>query len=73
LDAEHERSQAFLSMCSCCKRSLLEPVGWLDLEEVSVRLRIFEMPKIPKVHYTVCPNCASAAQQTHIGKLPSVN
>jgi predicted Fe-S protein YdhL (DUF1289 family) len=73
LDPNRERSDAFLSMCSCCKRSLLEPVGWLDLEDISVRLRIFEMPKIPQVHYTVCPSCALSAGKKHGIGFPSIN
>ena len=39
-------------------RALLEAAGWLDLEEVSVRLRLFESQKVPELRYTTCPPCA---------------
>jgi hypothetical protein len=62
LDPLRPRSRAFLTMCSCCKRSLLEPYGWLDIEDVSVRLRLFEQQGIPELHYEVCPACAQATK-----------
>ena len=59
LNAERPRSTAFLTICSCCKRALLEPRGWLDLEEVCLRLRIFEAQEVPQLRHTVCHECAN--------------
>ena len=58
LESTRTRSDAYLTMCSCCKRALLEPVGWLDVEDVSVRLRLLEAPKVPQLRHTICPECA---------------
>jgi len=58
LDTEPRRSIAFLTMCSCCKRALLEPRGWMDLEEVCLRLKIFEAQEVPQLRHTVCHECA---------------
>jgi hypothetical protein len=65
LDRDCPRSDAFLTMCSCCKRSLIESAGWLEVEEVAVRLGLFERPRGPQLRHTICPSCALAA-----GNLP---
>jgi hypothetical protein len=39
---------------------LIESAGWLDIEEVGIRLRLFEQPSAPKLRYAVCPACADA-------------
>ncbi len=65
LDHDCERSQAFLTMCSFCKRSLLEPSGWLDLQNISLKLRTFDQAT-PQLRYTVCPECSSNTFH-HIG------
>jgi hypothetical protein len=57
LSHSRERSNAFLTMCSCCKRSLLEPKGWLEMEEIALRLRLYDQPSVPGLRYTVCPRC----------------
>ena len=58
LYSAQRRSNCFLTMCSCCKRALLESVGWLGLEDVSARLRVFDQPEVPGLRYTVCPECS---------------
>jgi hypothetical protein len=57
LDSARARSASFLTVCSCCKKALLETVGWLDLEDIAVRLGLFEMQKAPTLRHTVCPTC----------------
>jgi hypothetical protein len=57
LDDARPRSNAFLTMCSCCKRTLLEPLGWLEVEDVSARLGLFETEHVPKLRHTLCPEC----------------
>ena len=58
LDTSRPRSRSFLTMCSCCKRCLLEPHGWLDVVETSLRLRLFEAETPPELRHTICPTCA---------------
>ena len=58
LDSERQRSNAMLTICSCCKRALLEPLGWLEVEDVSVRLGLFETQEVPELRHAVCPECA---------------
>jgi len=60
LDSRRQRSTATLTICSCCKRALLEPAAWLDLEDVSVRLQLFETQHVPQLRHTVCPQCTDA-------------
>jgi hypothetical protein len=70
LDTDKRRSREFLTMCSLCKRSLVEPSGWLDLENISLTIRWFQQESIPQLRYTVCPECVGksrpvAEQQLH--------
>jgi hypothetical protein len=60
LDPEQRRSTAILTLCSCCKRALLEPDGWLELVDASIRLKLFEEEHVPELRHTVCPECADA-------------
>lgn len=62
LDAKQARSEDSLTMCSFCKRSLLEPSGWLELENISLRLRMFDQQTVPELHYTVCPACSNQVE-----------
>lgn len=59
LSRTSDRSEAFLTMCSCCKRSLLEPRGWLDMEDIALRLKLYDQQTVPGLRYTLCPHCAS--------------
>jgi len=61
LEAAQPRSDAVLTMCSCCKRMLLESDGWLDPQNISTRLRLFDEAKLPQLRYTVCPDCTESA------------
>lgn len=58
-----KRSSAVLTMCSFCKRALLEPSGWLDLEYISLRLRMMDEQTVPDLRYTICPQCATKIEQ----------
>ena len=64
LDSKQKRSNAFLTMCSFCKRSLIEPSGWLEMENISLKLRMYEAHTVPELRYTVCPECANQLQHT---------
>ncbi len=59
LDSRQKRSDAFLTMCSFCKRSLIEPSGWLEMENIALKLRMYEQQTVPELRYTVCPECAN--------------
>lgn len=50
-------SDCFLTMCSCCKRVLVESLGWLGLDDVSARLRILDQQQVPSLRYAVCSDC----------------
>lgn len=62
LEREQPRSKSFLTLCSCCKRALLDPMGWLDLADVAIRLRLFETRRVPSLRHSICPACADALQ-----------
>ena len=57
LDSSQQRSNDFLTMCSFCKRSLIEPSSWLDMENISLKLRLYEKQTVPELRYAVCPDC----------------
>jgi hypothetical protein len=57
LDHSQNRSEAFLTMCSFCKRTLIEPSGWLEMEDISLNLRMYDQQTVPELRYTVCPRC----------------
>jgi hypothetical protein len=59
LDPAKEKSEAVLTMCSFCKRALMEPSGWLELENISLKLRLYDQQKVPALRYTVCPDCSN--------------
>jgi hypothetical protein len=58
LNPSSKRSDAFLTMCSCCKRSLIEPSGWLEMEDIALRLRMYDQQAVPDLRYTLCPDCS---------------
>jgi len=58
-DRTKERSDESLTMCSMCKRSLIEPAGWQEMEDISLRLRLHDRANVPALRYTVCPQCTT--------------
>jgi hypothetical protein len=59
LDPRFPRSHDVLNVCSCCKRAMVEPMGWLEIEDIAVRLHLLEQERAPQMHYDVCPDCRS--------------
>jgi hypothetical protein len=57
LDPNRPRDDSFLWMCSCCKRALLESRGWLEAEEIAIRLHLDDKCKLPCLRQTLCPEC----------------
>ena len=60
LDKSRPRSNRILTFCSCCKRALLEPVGWLAAEEVSAKLKLLDAERFPNMREMICPKCAES-------------
>jgi hypothetical protein len=64
LDSNLPRSNAFLTLCSCCKQALLEPSGWIDIEDIAVRLKLLESQSVPELRHTICPTCVDTMQNS---------
>lgn len=60
LEPGEPRNEAFLTLCSCCKRALLETHGWLDLNEAVLRSGVFDRRRVPQLRYTFCDECREA-------------
>lgn len=73
LDPNEPRSDDALIMCSCCKRALLGASEWLDLQNISLRLRMFEQQEVPAMRYTVCPDCEQSAIPPDPTQTPTTN
>lgn len=58
LDTEQQRSKSFLLVCSCCKKAMLEPDVWLEIEKVALSEGLLESGKLPQLRYTICPECS---------------
>lgn len=61
LEPTFPRSQQMLTLCSCCKRILVETCGWLEIDDVAVRLQLFDKDRAPRLRNSVCPDCLVAA------------
>ena len=61
LDSAFPRSDNILTMCSCCKRAIIEPFGWLEIEEAAHRMRVVDKARAPKIRQAICPRCRAAA------------
>ena len=60
LDTDQQRSKSFLMVCSCCKKAMLEPDEWLEIEKVSLSVGLLEAGKVPQLRHTICPKCAGS-------------
>ncbi|MAT68338.1 MAG: hypothetical protein CMJ58_02325 [Planctomycetaceae bacterium] len=59
-DAVRPRSKSVLTVCSHCRRALLEPHGWLDPDAVSDRLQRASRWRWPQIRHVLCPNCSKS-------------
>lgn len=57
LDSAKQRTNPCLWMCSCCKHVLLEPKGWIEVEEISEILQLNRRQRLPRCRQTLCPHC----------------
>jgi hypothetical protein len=67
LDTEQQRSRLLLSVCSCCKKAMLEPDVWLEIEKVSLAMGLLESGKLPQLRHTICPECSGSLANSVIG------
>lgn len=51
------RSRQRLTLCSNCKKALIEPLGWLDLAAAGEHLPLYEKGFAPRLAYSMCPGC----------------
>jgi hypothetical protein len=73
LDPEQKRSGTFLTMCSFCKRCLIEPADWLALENIALKLRLYDEQTVPGLIFTVCPSCEGIARRRRRQSHPVFN
>jgi len=61
LDKKTTRSDEFITLCSMCKKMETPDNKWNEIEEVLVKLRLFEEVEMPQVTHGLCPDCYHAA------------
>lgn len=57
LSASGDRSEAFLRMCSWCKKVYLPDHGWVEMEEAIRALDLFGRPAMPQITHAICDSC----------------
>ena len=57
LDRRAIRNENQLTNCSLCLQALVEPVGWMEVEDAVITLHLLEEETVPQVAYTICPSC----------------
>ena len=57
LDRHALRNDLTLTICSLCLQALVEPVGWLEIEDAIITLHLLERETVPQVIYSICPRC----------------
>ena len=55
------RNRQRLTICSLCLQALVEPVGWMEVEEAVIVLHLLEQEVLPRLVYTICPHCSEWA------------
>lgn len=63
LDAATARSSDLVKVCSMCKKILVAPEKWIEIEEALARLKLFEADKMPRLTHGMCPTCFQAAMK----------
>lgn len=61
LESDAPRSEAFLKVCSLCKRFILPDGNWVEVEEAVQRLQLFDTARLPRLSHGLCPACYAAA------------
>lgn len=63
LEQSYPRSVQMLTLCSCCKRILMENCGWLEIGAVADRLDLLHKSIAPKLRHSLCPDCLAIAHR----------
>lgn len=58
INSDRAHSDAMLTLCSVCKRGLLETDGWLEVADLGTRLSLFRAKELPGLRHSLCPDCA---------------
>lgn len=61
LDVRYPRREDFVMMCSWCKR--VQAPDWVEVEEGVVRLKLFDVDKLPWVSHGICPDCERGMEE----------
>lgn len=64
LDPGVRRSSDQVTMCSCCKRCLIESHGWLEPEDVMRLAVVLQKQRVPCIRYAICPDCAGVLSES---------
>jgi hypothetical protein len=56
LEVNRPRTDALLRMCGWCKRVAVG-VGWVDVEEAVLQMRLFESASLPMLTHGICEEC----------------
>lgn len=60
IDPNQAHGNGLLSMCSWCKKILLESSNWVEPELAIERLKLFERSSLPRISHGVCTDCEAA-------------
>jgi hypothetical protein len=57
LDADANRSDEFLIICSWCKKVMIDAQEWAEVEAAIEKLELFNTEKLPGLSHGICPKC----------------
>ncbi|MGE3787472.1 MAG: hypothetical protein AB7H03_12590 [Nitrospirales bacterium] len=63
LDADVERGEPFLRICSWCIKACLPTEEWVELEEATNRLDLLGDRPVPRLTYGICQECQRSIDQ----------
>jgi hypothetical protein len=63
LDASGDRSEAFLKICSWCKKIYIPDRGWAEIEEVIGPLDLFGSNAMSRMTHTICESCSELVRR----------
>ena len=61
LQHDVSRSDAFIKMCSMCKKVKISKNVWLEVEDAITALKLFEKKILPNITHGCCPPCYEIA------------
>lgn len=61
LDSETPRSNAFVRICSMCKKIAITENEWFEIEAGLQKFKLFEAEEMPGLTHGLCPACYTAA------------